>query len=276
MWYIFQILLAGFLVLLALFLSWFVVWRLILSKLAWFQEIFGIRSARAVEIAALKKKKKQQSNTFILTRSGEQAAKSRETLKAQAIARAALQATRGNMPTTTPLSGSFVQTPNTTTPGIGLLTHSGESTPVMNFPRQRHRPSTSGSFSADSPMTLSATTPSTNFSSQTPHPPSSFPNSHSHSAVPTSNSEAAALVAEALNRRHQNSSGPMGSAVAETPIGHTTNLSQNANPSYSGTTITNTASTNNSNISHPPTPASIGGTGWLQRAAIIEDYQPNK
>lgn len=303
MWYVFQVLIACILVLLALFLSWFVVWRLVLSQLGWFQEIFGLRSARAIEIDQLKKRKQQQANTFILTRSGQQAEKNREGWRAAAI----MKQQRQTRPTTTPtyttpnsLHQSFIDTepsiasssantalpafPSTpssvstptptshTTPGAKrrrknsgstssntqTLTHSAANAKHTqpqshhSYPSQSHQSLNLSSLSvSSSSLSLTSLLTPTVASS---HPHHSSSSSQPITSLPTTNSDAAAFAAEALHRR-QNSG----------RLSHNHSLSSHGNESSSSHTHQSSS-----------TPTTIGGTGWLQQASIIEDYRPEQ
>ena len=268
MWFLLQVLLSFVLLVLALFGSWFVVWKLILSQFPFFQEILGLRPRvanatsgaagpiqTAEQAAAIKKRKQKEANTFVLTRSGEQMAalKRRESIKAAAMAQQAAQGGRGTQqPTTTPW-------PPATPSGASL---SGS----YNGGSQRGDPFTPATGS-DTPITLSASSASIN--------PALRPISHARegsatslhfgaataspaahpSALPTSNSGAAAIAAEALHRRK--AAGSEASSIAPSPA---------ATPA----THTHAAATSSQ-------PVTIGGSaGWLQRAAIYEDYNPNR
>jgi hypothetical protein len=267
MWFVLQAALGGLLVVFALAVSWFVVWRLILSKFPLFQEIMGIRPSlaqltagvsgapgsiqTAEQAAAIKRKKQKEANTFVLTRSGEQMAqlRRRESLRHAAMVQAAAQGRMAHaQPTTTPGSSTPTAVPATPSAMGAATTPMGSATPALQHALyasgQRPR-AASGAAAAAAAAT--ATAAATN-ASQAPPSLSAHP-----SALPTSNHDAAAIAAEALLRRKHAAQPTDGSATPS------------ALPSQQTAT--------------PPAPvatATIGGAGWLQRAAIIEDYQPSR
>jgi len=94
-WFLLSALLALCVLLVSLVLGWWVVWRLVLSKFPFFQELIGSKegSAKWAKLAAQKKKRQQEANSFVLTRAGEQTARRRESrLQAAAAQAAALAA----------------------------------------------------------------------------------------------------------------------------------------------------------------------------------------
>lgn len=265
MWFVLQAALGGLLVVFALAVSWFVVWRLILSKFPLFQEIMGIRPSlaqltagvsgapgsiqTAEQAAAIKRKKQKEANTFVLTRSGEQMAqlRRRESLRHAALVQAAAQGRMGHaQPTTTPGSSTPTAVPATPS-AMGAATPMGSATPALQHALyasgQRPRAASGAAAAAAAAAATAATNASLAPPSLSAHP----------SALPTSNHDAAAIAAEALLRRKHAAQPTDGSATPS------------AQPSQQTAT--------------PPVPvatATIGGAGWLQRAAIIEDYQPSR
>lgn len=252
MWYLVQVVLAFLVFVSFLFLGWLVVWRLVLSRLSWFQEIFGLRSAKAVEIAALKKRKQQQANTFVITRSGEQAQRQRDarrTQAAHAAAAVALAATRANAPTTTPIAANT----QTTTPAAHSPRMNNEDTyasPTQPQPQaqsdllQRRRDSSAASAVSSAsapPPTLAAVL--------------TAPITQRPSALPQSNRGAAALAAEALHRRHAAMAASTAASSVSTP-------SQPVAPAGAREKSNPTGKS----------AATIGGTAWLSSAAIMDDY----
>jgi hypothetical protein len=263
MWYGVQVTAAVFVLGASVVACWWVAWRLILSKYQFFQEIFGVRSPRAMEQAALKKKKQQAANTFVLTRSGEQAARRRESVMAAAHSRA-------SVPTSTPLSAhtpelTYTQ-PATPVPASSVASRvgassSGLSTPDLERQAALHARATAVARAAERANVVAAL-------GGTGHSAMSLESSLSDlrassvsgvgslpSHLPTDNRGAAALAAEALHRRRM----AMGSDISSVA------------PS-SATGSSSASSARGSVIGGHAQPVTLSGSGWLRSAAIIEDY----
>ena len=218
--FLLQVLLAVLLLLVALFGSWYVVWRLILSKFPFFQEILGLRPRvnlpsaggavpaiqTAEQAAALKKRKQKEANTIILTRSGEQMAalKRRESIRAAQLAQQAAMGGRPPpQPTTTPMPPS---TPTAHRSGTRSAHRHGSATP-MGFPSSSSsatpsaalRSSATGALHHQRTGSGSPGTPSLYGAPSLSMTPAVAP-SHP-SALPTSNPAAPAIVTAALHRR---------------------------------------------------------------------------
>jgi len=295
MWFVVQVLLAGVLVCVALVGSWWVVWKLLLSKFPVFQEILGLRPSLAVltagvsgapgsiqtaeQAAALKKKKQREANTYVLTRSGEQMAQTqrRQSMRNAALAQQAAQgAQAGALPTTTPRS---------VTPVASSSPHQLHKPPLASWVPESRTPALAAAATPFVSATPGAATPgqlplgTTGMRQRGQSSASAAlrqlqqqhlqqlggatPVLGHASAVPTSNQSAAALAAEALLRRQQTmeSSGILPGASATPPAAAM--MAPAPVPAPAAPTAA------------AATPTTIGGSGWLQRAAIIEDYQPN-